>query len=370
MRRMLPNRLRVVGTGICALMFACFLISPGEGAKTVVTDQAGREVVIEGPIERIVTIPIPAASMVLAVDGSSEKLVGMNPLSKTAMEGEILSEFFPEALKIRSDIVQGEGFQPNVETLMSLAPDIVFQWGNFGDNLYTPLLNAGMKVALFKYGTQEYLEGWIETFGAILGKQEKSATILDWHRKTREQLSKRSGAIPDSEKPRTLYFLRFLANYQVAGKNTHNDVSIALAGGKNVAAEEIDGFAAVNEEQILLWDPEVILLNGFERDLSPDHVYTNERLKGVSAVRNRRVYKLPLGGYRWDPPNQETPLMWMWMSAVLHPGRDKFDLAGEMERAYGLLYGRALSRDQYDHILLMEKNRGSAHYDALFGRAK
>jgi len=370
MYRMLGERLRVVGTGLCALFFVCFLMSPEVGAQTVITDQAGREVVIEGPVKRIVTIPIPAASMVLAIDGSSERLVGMNPLSKTAIEGEILSEFFPEALRIRSDIVQGEGFQPNVESLMSLAPDIVFQWGNFGDNLYIPLLDAGMKVALFKYGTQEYLEGWIETFGAILGKQEKAATILDWHRKTREQLTRRSEAIPDSEKPRTLYFLRFLANYQVAGKNTHNDVSIVLSGGKNVAAEEIDGFAAVNEEQILLWDPEVILLNGFERDLTPEHVYADERLKGVSAVKNRRVYKLPLGGYRWDPPNQETPLMWMWMSSVLHPGRDRFDLPGEMEKAYTLLYGKTLSRAQYEHILGMERNRGSAHYEALFGRAQ
>jgi iron complex transport system substrate-binding protein len=58
------------------------------------------------PVKRIVTIPFRRQHG-LAIDGSSERLVGMNPLSKTAIEGEILSEFFPEALRIRSDIVQG-----------------------------------------------------------------------------------------------------------------------------------------------------------------------------------------------------------------------------------------------------------------------
>ena len=106
----------------------------------------------------------------------------------------------------------------------------------------------------------------------------------------------------------------------MAGKGTYNDFYINLTGGQNVG-QDASGFVEVNVEQIMAWDPEVILLNGFEGDLTVDDVYDNPMLAGVSAVKNRRVYKIPLGGYRWDPPNQESPLMWEWLSMVLHPKR-------------------------------------------------
>ena len=86
-----------------------------------------------------------------------------------------------------------------------------------------------------------------------------------------------------------------------------NNFYINLARGQNVASD-MGMFVEVGVEQIIAWDPEVILLNGFEAKLSPHDVYNNELLADVSAVKNRRVYKMPLGGYRWDPPNQESPL--------------------------------------------------------------
>ena len=39
------------------------------------TDQEGREITLDEPAERIVTIPMPMASGVIAIDGSADKLV-------------------------------------------------------------------------------------------------------------------------------------------------------------------------------------------------------------------------------------------------------------------------------------------------------
>ena len=53
-------------------------------------DQRERTVTLEGEAQRVVTIPIPAASMFIAVDGGTDRLAGMHQLSKTAIAGRIL----------------------------------------------------------------------------------------------------------------------------------------------------------------------------------------------------------------------------------------------------------------------------------------
>ena len=142
-----------------------------------------------------------------------------------------MGRFFPQALNIRDDVV-GDGFMPNVETLAALDPDIVFQWGSWGEDIITPIRNAGLRVALFQYGTQEYLEGWISMFGAVLGKEEKAQAILDWHHATRESLEKAVAEIPRKERPRVLYLLRYASGLKVSGRDTYNDFFHPPGGGR------------------------------------------------------------------------------------------------------------------------------------------
>ncbi|HPQ38590.1 MAG TPA: ABC transporter substrate-binding protein [Synergistaceae bacterium] len=347
--------------GSCSLFLLSGLPASGE---TTFTDQGGQTITLSEPIQKAVTIPIPSASMFIALDGDTSRLAGMHRLSKSAMEGFLLGRFFPQALNIRDDVV-GEGFMPNVETLAALNPDIVFQWGSWGEDIIEPIRNAGLRVALFKYGTQEYLEGWISMFGSVLGKEEKAHTILAWHHATRKKLETAVAEIPEEERPRVLYLLRYASGLKVSGRDTYNDFSIRLAGGKNVAKEAAQ-FAEVNEEQLILWDPEVILLNGFEKGVCPEDLYSNPKLASLSAVRNRRIYKMPLGGYRWDPPNQESPLMWQWLATVLHPEKFHWDLRKEMTEKYLYLYGKKPTSQDFEQIFRVAMNKSSSNYETFF----
>ncbi|WP_321990960.1 ABC transporter substrate-binding protein [Marispirochaeta aestuarii] len=334
-----------------------------DGPVLTITDQTGRRVAVPSSVERVVTIPIPAASMMIAIDGGTDRLVGMHPKSKSALEEGILREFFPEALDIRSDVV-GNGFMPNVETLLQVDPQLVFQWGHLGADVTDPLENAGINTALLLYGNQEYLEGWIQAFGTVLGREEKAQRILDWHQATLEEIRGAMEAVPQDEKPRVLYFLRYLSSKSVAAQGTYNDFYLNLAGAVNPAGD-MKSFPEISEEQIIAWDPEIILLNGFESDLSPADVYGNEKLADVSAVKNHKVYKVPLGGYRWDPPNQESPLMWKWLAMVFHPEMFSYDLRAEIVANYEWIYGKIPTEDQIDGILRIDMNADAAGYSVF-----
>ncbi|MEM9430829.1 MAG: ABC transporter substrate-binding protein [Pseudomonadota bacterium] len=328
-----------------------------------IVDQRERTVVLEEEAQRFVTIPIPAASMFVAVDGGTDRLVGMHQLSKTAIKGHILERFYPEALAIPSNITgKGFSFVPNVEELLALEPDLVFQWGHLNDDIIDPLVNAGLNVALIKIGQEAFTRKWLQMMGDVTGKADKAQAMIDWRDTVAAEVGAATEGIAEEDRPRTLYFMNYLSSLRVAGGRSYNNFYIDLAGGRNVAAD-LGMFVEVGIEQIIAWDPEVILLNGFEAKLSPQDVYDNALLADVSAVQNRRVYKMPLGGYRWDPPNQESPLTWLWLSMVLHPDKFDWNLSERINSNYQFIYGQGVTDEDVRSILRFDVNADAANYD-------
>ncbi len=333
-----------------------------------IVDQRDRTVTLEGEVERAAIIPIPAASMFMAVDGSADRLAGMHQLSKAAIKGYILERFFPEALKIPSNLTgKGFSFVPNVEELLKLEPDLVFQWGHLNDDIIDPIVNAGLNVALIKIGQEAFTRRWLEIMGTVLGKEEKAAEMIAWRDDVQAMLKAETDKIEPADRPRVLYFMNYLSELRVAGGKSYNNFYIDLAGGQNVA-DELGMFAVVGVEQIIAWDPEVILLNGFEAKLSPEDVYGNPLLADLSAVKNRRIYKMPLGGYRWDPPNQESPLTWLWLSMVLHPESFDWGLAEHIDESYTSIYGQGVTEDDVENILRFDMNASAANYEIFSPR--
>jgi iron complex transport system substrate-binding protein len=315
-----------------------------------ITDQAGRAVVLDKPAERIVTIPMPMASGVIAIDGSADRLVGMNPLSLTALQEGILGRIFPEALSI-TDAVTGTDFVPNVEALAAANPDLVIQWGDRGPEIVDPILNAGLNALLISYGNEDNAREYMRNVAAAIGKSERNDAHEAWREEVRQEIAAVTEALGEEERPNVLYLGRSLSDITATGApNSYQNWSIALAGGKNAAAE-LEGNQSINREQIAQWNPDVILLNSFEPELDVSWVYDDPILSLTKAAQEKRVYKMPLGGYRWDPPSQESPLTWMWLAELLHPDLFDFDLRAEMRDAYRTLYNYELTDEDIDGII-------------------
>ena len=109
-----------------SLAFAATLpltVTPVMADEIRFTDHEERVVTLSAPAERIASIPIPMASTLIAIDGGTERLVGMNPTAKSAIMEGILGRIFPEAREIPSDIT-APNFIPNVEELARVNPEI------------------------------------------------------------------------------------------------------------------------------------------------------------------------------------------------------------------------------------------------------
>ncbi|WP_273802984.1 ABC transporter substrate-binding protein [Providencia rettgeri] len=330
------------------------------------TDMSGDDIHLSAPAKRIVVIPIPAASMLVGMDESSEKLVGMHPFAKVAAREGMLGKMFPSVLQVNSNVV-GNNFTPNIEALLNVEPDLVWQWGHRGDDIISPMSDAGLTVATLGYGQESYTQEWIRLMGKTLGHNEKASQMIQWRQQVVEALSATTAKIPESEQPKVLYLSHFNQSIQTFGSTSHNNADFALAGGLSLN-RDLTGPRTLNIEQILLWDPDIILLGNFEEGLAPEDVYRNPMLSDVAAVKNQRVYKLPIGGFIWDAPNQETPLYWQWLSMVFHPETSNIPLREEIHQRYQQLYGYDVTEAEIDGILQIELNKNSQHYLQLMGK--
>ena len=327
-------------------------------------DQKNRTIQFDNPVKRVVSIPIPAPSMFMAIDSSADKLVGVHQLTKTAMKGRFMGRLFPEVLQLPSDFVGGGfNFMPNVERVLSLKPDLVFQWGNYGDEIFDPLTNAGLNVAAIKIRNEQDTREWIRIMSTVLGKEDKALKMVNWREETMRAVKANSSKI--EKKKNILYFRLFRNNLQVAGKGTYNDFYINLVGGVNPAAGN-KGFYNVTPEQVVAWNPDIVLMNGFEPKLSPKNYIEHPVFSVTDAAINKTVYSMPLGGYRWDPPNQESPLTWMWLGMLTDSDQHKYSLRDEIKRSYKMLYETNPSDQDLNEILKMKMNAGSKGYSDLF----
>jgi iron complex transport system substrate-binding protein len=330
-------------------------------AQIRVDDQRGRTIELPKPAERIVTIPIPMASVIMALDGSARRIVGMHPSARQSIQDGFLRRIFPEALSIQADVTRGGMFTPNLESILTLRPDVVVQWTEPVDLIRT-VEGVGLTVVglIDSPPTQEIHERNLAIVGEMIGQRERVAQLLRTQQEIRQRIEAAVAGIPESEKPRVLYLRALRQSMRPAGRQTYQDFWIRLTGGTNVAA-----FAgvntAVNLEQIVAWNPQAIFVGAFD-DATPDDLMRHRSLAGVDAVRHRRVYKLPHGGYRWDPGSHESHLTWQWAMMLLHPERARFDLRGSMRETYRFLYRYELTDADIDEILQMLLNGSMRGY--------
>lgn len=337
-------------------------------AQTVsVVDQRGAKLQLPAPPQRIVTLPMPAPAMVVGVDGSDRRLVGMNPASLTAVRGQILGAMYPRLNTLSSNVVRGTQFTPNIEELLTLKSDLVLQWADRGQDVISVIERAGLKAYGMRYRSQPELEGWILDLGTLLGQRGKAETLVAYHRSTRAALESRSVGRAESSRPKVLYFGRFESGLRPGGTESYMDFAIRIAGGRNVAAAMGKVNADVTFEQALAWNPDVVVLGGFDGAL-PAHLYADPKWRALKAVREHRVYKMPLGGYRWDPPSHESPLGWLWLHGLLYPDASPVVLRRELRGLYRMLYAQQPTDTQIDQILLTDANAASSHYEQFLRR--
>ena len=293
-------------------------------AKTII-DHAGAEVEIPAKIDRIVVgNTLPLASVLTVYLGSAEKIVGMHPASMGAAQSGLLSELFPEILEAETGFIDGQ--EINLEELLKLEPDIVI---GVGEEQAQALRDVGipavtLSVSNWNYDVVETYDQWISLFDQIFGESPVTKRVSEYSHNAYETIQKKVASIPDEEKKRVM----ILFNYSEEAMTTSGPVFFGqfwcdAVGAVNVANGLTGtGSIAINMEQVYEWNPDIIIITNFTSAL-PEDLYNNtigqDDWSTVNAVKNRQIYKMPLGLYRTYTPGADTPVTLQWFAKTVYP---------------------------------------------------
>ena len=321
--------------------------SDNASATYIFTDSAGREVEIPRNIERIA--PSGPLAQVVLITLCPDKLVGLSSgISDQQFEYidskysslPVLGNFYADTL--------------NLESVILAAPQVVIDIGeskpNNTDDLDSIQERTGIPTIFIQMEMGTMLEAY-QTLGELTGETEQARRLNDYISQTLSETAEKVNNIPESARLRVYYGQDDGLTGMVSG-TVHTDV-IDFAGGYNVVVLEQTlrgGAATISMEQLMLWDPEVVLL-------TPASIYdsigTNPDWGGISAVRNGRYYEIPEGPYNWmgRPPSVNRILGIKWLSNLLYPDIFNYDMASEMREFYRLFYHCELTDAQINNLL-------------------
>ena len=243
-----------------------------------VTDQAGREVIIEKEPERLVSCYYITSSLLIALD-LDDKIVGIedNPDYRP-----IYGLSAPDLLKLPW---VGTAKQLNIEACASVEPDLIILPLRLIDSAET-LESLGMNVLFVNPESQDLLNEMIRLIGAATNTQELAEELLSFISAQETFLAEK---LKDTPSP-TIYLSGNSNFLSTAGNSMYQSDMIRLAGGTNVAAGIEDTYwTVIDYEQLLTWDPEYIIMASSAK-YTVDDVLNDPNLASCQAVINKNVY--------------------------------------------------------------------------------
>jgi len=337
-----------------------FAESRKENAKPIsFKDHLGRQIELDAVPKRVASVATPGGSMVVTIVNDGETLVATTPKSNSGLRNGVLTEFFPGLNNVVSNIVSNNN-TPNIEELLYLKPDVVIQWARKTKSIEAMEV-AGLTVVALKYAKTDIAKTWLSTLGIMMDKSDKANDILQWHQSAYERIISKTGSIGENKKPKVLYMM---SPERAAGPLSHVQFFIDTAGAQNALVSK-EKFIYIDPEMLLKANPDIIWIAGYNMKFFPETIYNNPIFSEVNAVKNRRIYKVPVGGGRWDPPNQELPLACEWYTRTVHPDLLDGSIRDSIKKAYQVLYGKIPSKEQLDKILRVKINSGADAYEVI-----
>lgn len=344
------GRRELAGAAFAVLLMAALLAR----AETTVTfeDSAGRRIAVPARVERVFAAGPPASVLVFAI--APDTLLGWN----RAMTPEE-ARFIPPRYAALPALgrLTGRANTANVETVLKARPDLILDVGSVTPTFVSLAdrvqAQTGVPYVLLD-GRLEALSRTLELAGALLGRDDRAQRLAQYVGRTLEEVRTQVSMIAEKQRPR-VYYARGPNGLQTALPGSINVEALEFVGARNVAAGPPGGgLINVSREQVLAWNPEVIVT------IDPNFyaaVWSDPAWAGVAAVRSGRVHLSPHLPFGWVdfPPGLNRVMGVRWLAAVLYPDRFPGDLRRQTEAFYRLFYHRSPEPALLDALLAPQR---------------
>lgn len=323
------------------------LAAPALAQGGFAIDGAGRRVAIPRRVTRVFPAGPPAAIKLYTL--APELLIGW-PRANRREE----LEFLLPGIGNRPEVgrITGRGNSANLEIVLATAPDLILDAGStrrtFVELADRVQAQTGIPYALLD-GRFDVIAGSYATLGDLVGRAERARDLGAWAEDAMRTVRGRIDAVPEGRRPR-VYYARGPAGLETGLGGSINVEILEFLGVANVAAGQRGGLAVVSLEQVLRWDPEVIVT--IDQTFAAT-VRDNPNWRTVRAVREGRVHlspKLPFGWVDFPPSVNRLIGLW-WLGKMIFPASFPEDLVAITRDFHRRFYHVEIDRPQAERIL-------------------
>jgi iron complex transport system substrate-binding protein len=247
----------------------------------------------------------------------------------------------------------------NPETILKYNPDIIiFAQAEINDQVISKADNLSKqlnKPVVLLNGSLESAEISYSLLGEIFNCSERTNELIKYYKNSLKTIEEIKSKIQDKDKIK-VYYGKNADSLTTSGNKSVHTKLIEMVGGINSASSvEGSGDAIVNIEDIIKWQPDIILLseaNKNEKE-SSDKVTNSDIWQGVKAVKDKKVYASPELIFSWfdRPPSINQLIGIKWLAETLYPNYYNLNIKNEIKDFYQVFYNIILKDEQIDEIL-------------------
>ncbi|RGI60376.1 Fe3+-hydroxamate ABC transporter substrate-binding protein [Ruminococcus sp. AM28-41] len=319
-----------------------------------ITDMAGRKVTVPTAenIESVFSAGPVAAIFLYMV--APDKLLGWNYELNDVEKSIILDKY--------QDLPNfGMGDAVNYEAVIAANPTIAINSGKINDAMVSDCDALSESLGIPVVAVDNELNNSVEAFrfmGELLGVEDHAEELAQYA----EQVFTDINALSDipEEKKVSVYFGNGEDSLETAPRGSQHAQILDAINAVNVADLELgDGSRVqISAEQLLAWDPDVIVVNGEPKadksgSSAAEDILSNPDYASLKAVQDQKVYGTPNAPFSWvDRPAGPNRLIGMrWFSALIYPEYIKCDINEEIHKFFDLFYHVDLSDEQLENVL-------------------
>ena len=208
------------------------------------TDDSGRAVSINKIPERIVS-HVPSITETLFALGLEEKVVGVSDYCD-----------YPKEAKSKPSV--GSYFNPSIESIVTLDPDLVLTGGH--SESIKQLDDLGITYMVIDSKDIDGIFRDIKLLGKVAGIEGRANRLMNDMEKDVSRIVSR---VKDAPRVRVFYMFDAtdLNNPWTAGPGSFVDSLIIMAGGENIAAKAPSAWVQFNIEAVVDANPEIIMID-------------------------------------------------------------------------------------------------------------
>ncbi|MDR3366297.1 MAG: ABC transporter substrate-binding protein [Prevotellaceae bacterium] len=331
-------------TKILACLAFLLPFAQENGAQGRKVNVNGKEAIVPTSIERIADA-WPAHNMVLYMLGYGDKIVA------TSVSKRMCPWFYKiNPAMHRAVTTFAPSGDSSMEELVKAKPDIVFLTRVHANADF--IRSMGYPVVELSFSDFEGMQQCVLATGDVLGKEAriKAEKYVGYLKSTIRKIQQSLFGIAAEEKPKVLH-ITSLSPITVSGRGIIMDEWIKLCGGVNAAAE-VEMSKPVSSEQVLLWNPDVIIYANASTSITEQDVLLSSTLKSTKAGKTGKIYINPKGLFSWDRYSIEEALQIQWAAQKFFPDRfQNVDIVAETIRFYREFFDYALTREEAAMII-------------------